>query len=410
MLDVHVIKNTNFRKVTIQLWFPFEYDVKDNLIRGILGSLMVNGDKANPTSLEFNKALLKNYIYSLGYRSTTCNNQGFFVFTATIPEKKYLGEDALENACEALYNYVYHPNVKDDKFDEKIFENKKDAIIAGLQNSYKNINQYSRIRICEEMDNGIFGYDEYRHPEVLDNLTSKNVYNFYQKYVGTKKPYVFVFGDLEEAEVKTLFNKYFDSDKECVPNIKRKDYFLGVPKKVKTIEEKGPFNQSIVKLGYVLKDMKDEEELLFRSLIILLTSANTNLLTKKLRNENDLAYQTYVTKYSLFGAFTISALINKKDKDKAIELMKEVIEDLKNPEKMKDAVERVLLLATNDLICHFDKRMAILNDYIDNYFDIAEPYEKEYEKIQKLTVDEICEFAKRLELSVVYYLEGDRSE
>lgn len=157
-------------------------------------------------------------------------------------EEKYLSEEVFESACKFLFDVVYNPKLKNGFFDTEDFEREKRLKKIGFEDDIKNIDGYSSMRVYEELDPDFLGYSPLSHPEVFDITILKAVSDFYMKHLGTKSPYVFVLGNIDEDKVNKVIGDCLDKNKHYEKFNHSLIHPLKINKKVKEINEKGPFN------------------------------------------------------------------------------------------------------------------------------------------------------------------------
>ena len=134
------------------------------------------------------------------------------------------------------------------------------------------------------------------------------------------------------------------------------------------------------------------------------------MLNKKLRDENDLVYSSKVLTYLRFGVLEITAYINKNNKDIVIEKIKEVMEDLKNPENIREYLENVKERKRVSLIKNLDDKFSLLNDVVFERLEVDKNMEDNYKEVLTISAEDISEFVRRLALDTIYFIEEDVHE
>jgi predicted Zn-dependent peptidase len=172
-----------------------------------------------------------------------------------------------------------------------------------------------------------------------------------------------------------------------------------------------PFNQSRLYVGYRLIDLNYHElNHVLRIYNTILGTMNDSILFNIVREANSLCYSvgSYYSKYN--PSLTVYAGINKKNYEKALKLIKDCVESMKD----KKVVERL-----------FESAKKTINTYLNNYYDdlpmqVNDAYAKEFEfvedvetireNINKVTIDEIIKLNEKIKLSTIYLLKGDNEE
>ena len=154
-----------------------------------------------------------------------------------------------------------------------------------------------------------------------------------------------------------------------------------------------------------------EDDIIYLNVVRdLLNSLSSRLLNKKLRDENDLVYSSKVLSYDNFGAFEITALINKNNVELVKEKIQEVIEDLKNKELVSPLLENIKDRKRVNLLRILDDKYALLSDFVVSDLGLDYTNEELYNKIKKVTASDIKNFIDRLILDTVYFLKEEENE
>ena len=154
-----------------------------------------------------------------------------------------------------------------------------------------------------------------------------------------------------------------------------------------------------------------EDDIIYLNVIRdLLNSLSSRLLNKKLRDENDLVYSSKVLSYDNFGAFEITALINKNNVELVKEKIQEVIEDLKNEKLITPLLENIKDRKRVNLLRILDDKYALFSDFVISDLGLDDTTEELYNKIKKVTACDIKNFIDRLILDTVYFLKEEENE
>lgn len=161
---------------------------------------------------------------------------------------------------------------------------------------------------------------------------------------------------------------------------------------------------------YKIRDI-DESDFTKISLVKgLLSSLSSRLLNKKLRDENDLVYASNVATYFRFGVFEITAYINKNSKDIVIEKIKEVMNDLKDPDMISDYLENIKERRRIGLIKSLDEKFALLADVVGEKLEVEKRASARYEEALTVSATDISEFMNRFVLDTIYFVEEGSHE
>jgi len=409
-----IFENKDFQTIQIKVMFPFVEEIKDLAKIALLPSMLMYMNNNYPTEAEFQLEKKKNYILSTGCFQSTIGTTGCFAFSLNIPNNKLINDDYLEKQILFLKNMIYNPKVTNDAFDEFELEREKKSLNINIDNSLKNMGGYLAYRIRNIIDTeNILSRNLIDNRHLIDEVNTSNLYEFYLDKIKNNKFVTFVMGDVENTNVIELLNKYFYSDIDNNESIFELDYehFLEPKnKEVEFIEEEKDFKDSSISFIYKVKDMTCDDYLYLDILKGLLSSLSARLLSKKLRDENNLIYSHAVKNYKQFGVFEITAFINKDNKDLVIEKIYEVMNELKNTEIIEPLFNNLKERKRLSLIRILDDKYALFNDFIFYKLQISEVLKDSYERMSKITAEDLVKFMDRLELETIYFLKEEDHE
>lgn len=408
------IKNENFQTILINIIFPYQENEEELAKQALLPAMLVYMTEKYPTEELFQKKLKENYILSYSARQITIGTTAAFNFHLEIPDKKTLKKDVIEKQVELFSEAIFHPKIENEGFDNFELKREKENLKLKIRNSEKSFKAYLSNQTAKLVDNeGIFSRNLKDHLSQIDEITSQNLYDYWKEKIKNNTPIIFIMGNIEEKEITPIIEKYFIKyDKEY--QTLETDYihyltpYRTTPQK---ITEEKEFRDSAISLIYKVKDMKQEDNILLSLVHSLLTSLSSRLLNKKLRDEYNLIYSSEVTFFPNYGLLKITAYINPKNKDIVEEKIKEVLNSLKNQNKITPLLEKIKERRRINLIRSLDNKYSIMNDNIFKTLKIDYTSEESYNLLKEKTAKDVAEFIDRLSLDTTYFLkESDKHE
>ena len=408
------IKNENFQTILINIIFPYQEKEEELAKQALLPAMLVYMTEKYPTEEVFQKQLKENYILSYSARQITIGTTAAFNFHLEIPDKKTLKKDVIEKQVELFSEAIFHPKIENEGFDNFELKREKENLKLKIRNSEKSFKAYLSNQTAKLVDNeGIFSRNLKDHLSQIDEITPQNLYDYWKEKIKNNTPIIFIMGNIEEKEITPIIEKYFIKyDKEY--QTLETDYihyltpYRTTPQK---ITEEKEFRDSAISLIYKVKDMKQEDNILLSLVHSLLTSLSSRLLNKKLRDEYNLIYSSEVTFFPNYGLLKITAYINPKNKDLVEEKIKEVLNSLKNQNKITPLLEKIKERRRINLIRSLDNKYSIMNDNIFKTLKIDYTSEESYNLLKEKTAKDVAEFIDRLSLDTTYFLkESDKHE
>ena len=407
-----LIKNENFETIIITVIFPYQEKIEKLAKQALLPAMLMYMNEEYPTEEKFQKALKENYIVDYFAKQITVGTTNYFAFYLVIPDKLTLKKDYVEKQISILEKCLYHPKLINKEFDNFELEREKENLLIKLKNIDKSFHAYQTKRLHKLVDNeGIFSRSLYDHQDLIEKLTSKELYKFYQEKIKNNHPLIFILGNIEKDTILPIIKKYFPTLKEQETLKTNYRHYLN-PFRItpQEITEEKKFKDSSLSLVYKVENMKEEDTILLGLLKNILTSQSTRLLNKKLRDEYNLVYSSSATFYPNFGIFEITAYINPKNKDLALEKILEVMNDIKQEKEIKSLIEKITRRRKTILIRSLDNKYSILTNEIYKKLDIAYTDKESYDLLTKVTEEDLLEFLSRLKLDTIYFLKEMQDE
>ena len=407
-----ILKNNDFKTIQVRVVFPFENSYDNLANMQLLPNLLGYKNNTYPTENEFILArkkllILYNYVFFSTFGDTAC-----YFFNLSIPKEDILDTNNIEEQFKFFRDYIYNPYTENGVFSEFDLEKEKKNLILGMDNALKNIKPYQSIRLKELIDeDGFLTNDIIYHRELIDKVTTKSLYEHYQNVIYNGQPIIYIMGDVDEEKMNQLCDKYLYLNKFNNKNIDVDLYhYLKPRKKVQEITEKSTFKDSAISFVYKVKDFKEDEYVILNLLRDLLTSLSSRLLDIKLRDENELIYSSRVISDPYFGLFEITAFIHKDNLEIVKEKINELIRDFKNIELITPLLENIKDRKRINLLRKLDSKFQILDDFMFDDLGLDDSSEKYYEKVLKVSADDISNFVDKLVIDTIYFLEEEEHE
>lgn len=403
--NLHIIKTDKFKTVNVRINFKRKIKKDEITLRNLLNDLLINTSLNYPTSRDIE--IETEELYDLGVSSSPYKSGNYHImsFKETFLNEKYTEENMIKESLTFLLELIFNPNVKDNKFNKEYFELIKKTVEEDIKSIKDNPTKYSMIRLYEEMDKGPLSYRTAGYLEDLDKITESNLYDYYKSVIENDNIDIFIIGDIKE-NYKELFDKY-------IPDTIRKQdklsHYLTLDlNNNKEEKEKINNNQSKLSIGLRINNISDYELKYVMSLYSTILGGGTNSkLFKVVREENSLCYYISSTASVISKIITIIAGINKEDYDKAISLIKEEIEKLKQGNITdKDIIDAKKIYVSGCMEI-YDSPSSIISNYLSHEYADLDLVEDRIKKIEDVTKDDIISFAKKVEVDTIFNLEGD---
>lgn len=316
-------------------------------------------------------------------------------------------EDYLKQVNETFLNFIFNPLIKDNKFDEKIFNLKKYELIEKIESSYDDKMVFAIERFLN-----IFGKDtplsisSQGDVNILNGLSNTDLYDFYFELVKTT-PFVFLELNPYDKEFKELLLKDFEI-KNYETRIMK--YHLNDVEEI--IEENQKIVQSKLLMGFYFPQvvsMSDYyETLVFNALFGM---SSNSYLFKVVREQEKLCYSIRAN-YDLYSnSIVVLAGIEKANYLKTTNLVFEIIEKLEKglftEKELADA--KIVLI---DLLNKTNDSQASFIEYQTNRIlaDFTSDLQEDIAGIKAVSFEQVVNKAKQLKHKTTYLLGGENNE
>ena len=221
---------------------------------------------------------------------------------------------------------------------------------------------------------------------------------------------IVVEGNFDEDEIVEIISNGFDFHRENIIEIPRADFLKKVDE-IKVIKEEMDITQGKLVMGYRCNvDYKDEFK--YYSLFVgsnVLGGGPHSKLFVNVREKESLCYYIYSSLEKYKTSMFISSGIESENYDKTVELIGEQLKSLKEG-KVSD---EELLNSKSAIISSLKTIKDSLGGSSDFYFSQSmggtnTTVEKIIEMIEKVTVSDIVEAFKNIELDTIYFLSNNK--
>lgn len=405
---LHLINTTRFKQINISVRFTKSYEKNTGAYLKLLERILpFNGTKKYKRIKDINKKLESLYRTSLTSTFFCLSKNMTFEINMGIVNPKYTEDTLLHDSCEMLREILFNPKIEDEQFNGEVFEIEKENLIKSILNVKDSPDTYGRLKFEEKFLSGtVYAENNYKNIKLFENLENKELYQIYKSLFTDYKVDILVCGDFENLDIQKEISFVM---KDVKQNDKtNKDLYYKMKKKEK-LEEKESMQimQSSLFVGCTIDNLTEEERnyrlILYNT---ILGSMNNSVLFMNVREKNSLCYHvgSYINRFT--DTIEIESGINKKNYEKTLSIIDECLRNMEDKKVIETNIvnaKKTIEIAQNDF---YDNMNKIMTYYFMNEFTNIPSIEERRLKVKDVTVDEICELAKKVRLSYVFLLEG----
>ena len=405
---IHFINTDKFKTITTKV--VFHTPIKKELItkRNVLTDILLQSTKKYETRRDL--TIKAEDLYAA---DVTTNNQrlGNYIFTSFIIQvlnDKYTEENNFEKSIEFLSEIILNPDIKDNKFNEEKLDIVKNNARIALDSIKEDASNYSLIRMTEAYDKeSPISYRMTGYKEDLDDITPESLYDCYKEMIDTDYVDIFIVGDIDNKKTLEIFKKYFKFTK-----VKKKKAPYQLEEKVlrkRKLIAKETIDNSQSKLAiacpYIkMTDYEKNYPLVLANLIF--GGGTDSKLFKEVREKNSLCYTIHSSSNKLDNLMIIRAGIDKNNYDKTIELITNLLQDMKKGKFTQEDIDIAKQFYNTSLESIEESEFQIINECLFEEILGIDPIETRKEKIQKVKKQEIVKAIKKIAIDTVFLLEG----
>lgn len=405
--NLHLINNKRFKTINVDLCFTQKFKKENTAYMNLLVKLLAYTTKKYNTKNKLSIKCEDLYSTSITTRYAVIGNAQVLIVSLDFINPCYTEESMYEDSFSLLKEVIFNPNTLDNHFNEETFELNKRNIMREVRISKEKPNVIAYENYAKEMYNGSSKYSILGNVKDYENITSKEIYDFYKNIINNSKIDILVMGETNENKIIELTDKLLKNIDPKYNNIES----LYIKEKIKenTLYKKDSlkFNQSILLMGYKFNDITDYEiKHVMPLLNVILGSMNNSILFTKVREENSYCYSvsSSISRYNT--SITVSAGINKKNYDKVVNKVKECINILTNEKEIDKLLTTAVKTINTYLNDYYDNVYSVIEHYYISEFDTVCDVEEVREIVKKITSKDIASLATKMKLDTVYLMEG----
>lgn len=415
-IKVHLIKNDNFKTdfTVVFLTIPLE---KENITKNaLIPAILRSGSHKYETYQKISEELEMLYGASFDCGIDKTGDNLVLKFYIESINDNYLPQinNNLEKVLEILLDIIFDPKVTNDEFEAEYIEIEKRNLEMIIKAQKDDKDQYAYDRCINIMyNNSGYGLSKYGNLEDLQAINSHNLYEQYKQLIDNAKIDIIISGDYEEEKILNYVEtneliKKLNPRKEKININKYSTEIKDKKDKANEINEELDIVQGKLVIGL---DILPNELGDFRFISILYNAIFGNGVSSKLfqivREKESLAYTAKSEYIAQKNNIFIRCGIECQNYEKVTELIKKLLEDMKNGEFSEEDITKAkdYILAGVDAI-NEEQDSQILFLFGQELTKMPLTIEEHKNNIQKVTKEQIVEFANKIQLNTIYFLEN----
>lgn len=411
-IKLHTIKTEKFKTNLIAVMLTTKLDRKNITKNALIPAVLRRGTKFMQTQEEINKKMEDMYGASFDCGLDKTGDNQILKFYMETVNNEFLPQDAenmIKSSIEKIFEIIFNPYLENGVFKKEYVEQEKENIKQIIDGKIDSKARYALDRCIEEMyKNEPFGLYKFGYVEDLKDINEKNLYEYYLELIETCKIDIYISGIVDENIHNIIKqNENIEKLQERKPDFKEFELTKKENEEAKEIQESMEITQGKLIIGLDVNILdKDARYKIMIYNSLLGGSANSKLF-QNVREKASLAYTASSSYYRFKNNIFINCGIDIPNYQKALEIIKKQIEDMKNGDFTDEEIEN----AKNGIIASIktidDEQDTEITYYFGQELSGTKTSLEEYiENIQKVNKADILEVAKQISINTIYFLKN----
>jgi len=411
-IKLHTIKTEKFKTNLIAVMLTTKLDRKNITKNALIPAVLRRGTKFMQTQEEINKKMEDMYGASFDCGLDKTGDNQILKFYMETVNNEFLPQDAenmIKNSIEKIFEIIFNPYLENGVFKKEYVEQEKENIKQIIDGKIDSKARYALDRCIEEMyKNEPFGLYKFGYVEDLKDINEKNLYEYYLELIKTCKIDIYISGIVDENIHNIIKqNENIEKLQERKPDFKEFELVKKENEEAKEIQESMEVTQGKLIIGLDVNILdKDARYKIMIYNSLLGGSANSKLF-QNVREKASLAYTASSSYYRFKNNIFINCGIDIPNYQKALEIIKKQIEDMKNGDFTDEEIEN----AKNGIIASIktidDEQDTEITYYFGQELSGTKTSLEEYiENIQKVNKADVLEVAKQISINTIYFLKN----
>ena len=418
-IKLHLIKNDIFKTNLISVMLTVPIKRETVTLNALVPFLLKRGTMNLKEQAEISKALEEMYgaSYDCGIDKIG-DNQALKFYIETINDNYALKPDNLmKKAIDLLLEIVFNPLLENGKFKEEFLEVEKENL-RNIIEAKKDGKDFYAFNTCIEAMYGEkgFGLYKYGYSDDINSISIDTISRHYRELIKIAKIDIYVSGDFkgEDIEKILLENENIIKLNEREENFIINNYSTeckGIVENVKEIKENMNITQGKLVMG--LDILLNKPDMQYAGIVYnsILGDGASSFLFQNVREKAGLAYTAKSQFNRMKNNIFIRCGIEIKNYDKAVSIIKEQLENIKNgkfsDEDLKNAktyiisgIKGIETEQDTEIVFYIGQEISRIRNTIEEYI----------KKIEAVRREDIIEIAESIQLNTIYFLTGEENE
>ncbi len=411
-IKAHLIRTNKFKTNLFAIFLTLPLDKATITKNALIPAVLRMGTSNLKTQEEINIELENMYGATLdGGIEKIGDNQVIKFYLETLndnflPNKEKLSSKAISLLLDVLFN----PLTENKKFKKDYVESEKKTIKRLIEGRIDNKDMYAYTRCIEEMyKEKPYGLYKYGYIEGLKEINEENLYEYYLKLLNEAKIDIFVSGDfLDDKILETItsnvnIQKLEGREDKHVINTEETEKKEKID--IQTIKEEKDVTQGKLVIGMDIDYYKPNSKYAMCIYNVILGESATSKMFQNVREKAGLAYSARSTYLRQKNNIFIRAGIEIKNFDKALEIIRKQIEEMKDGNFTDADIENAKKYMIAGIKTVQDEQDSEITYYMGQEMSgKLLTFEEYINKINEVTKEDVLNISNNIHINTIYFL------
>ena len=408
-IKLHEVKTEKFKTNLIAVFLSMPITREDVTKNSLLSAVLRRGSKNMPTLVQISQEMEEMYGASFDCGLDKTGDNHILKFYIETINDKFLpqnNENILKKSIYKLLEIVFNPLVENDAFKEEYIKQEKENIKRIIEGKADNKARYAFDRCIEEMyKDKPYGLYKYGYIEDLNSITAQSLYDYYKKMISECKIDIFISGDINDAAQIIEQNENIQKLQQREPNYKINQIETKEETEEKEVKEEMDVIQGKIVIGLDLYLNNEEQKYNAMMYNAILGGTANSKMFQEVREKASLAYTASSNYVRYKSNIFIRCGIEIKNYEKAMEIIRKQLEDMKNGIFTDEDIENAKKGIISGIRSIDDEQDTEITYFLGQELTNSKISLDQYvEKIEKVTKKDIVDVANSVSINTVYFL------
>ena len=410
-IKVHCIETKKFKTNLMTAVITLPLNRERVTFNSVIPAVLKRGTENLKTQEEIAKKLEEMYGAEFDCGIEKIGDNHVLKFYLETLNDNFIPKDYKENltaeSINLLLDIIFNPYTENNKFKEEYVEAEKNNIKLLIQAKIDNKDAYALNSCIEEMYKGKpYGLYKYGYIEDLEKINAQNLYEYYKEIIEKAKIDIFFSGDInakeieQEVEENCKIKELVGRDAKIIVNKEEKQ-----KQEIKNKEDKMDVTQGKLVIGLDVNYTSENAKFPISIYNVILGESATSKLFQNVREKASLAYTARSNYVRQKSNIFIRCGIEIENFDKALEIIKKQLEDMKNGDFTEEDLENAKKYMISGITSIQDEQDSEVTYYIGQ--ELSEKFttfEKYAKKIEEVSMQDVKDVANSIDINTIYFL------